>query len=70
MPDISMCMNRQCPRRGHCYRYLAPPNPYRQSYAKFDELECKDMIELHEGHGLLRSVIEVDKELDSFLPHN
>lgn len=32
MPDISMCANRECPKRLECYRYTAEPNPYRQSY--------------------------------------
>ena len=35
MPDISMCLNASCPLQKDCYRYTAPPNPYRQSYAGF-----------------------------------
>jgi len=38
MPDISMCMGYdnasgiECPMREACYRYLASPCEYRQSY--------------------------------------
>lgn len=35
MPDIAMCMNSNCPSRMKCYRYMAEPNPYRQSYGDF-----------------------------------
>ena len=41
MPDISMCMNKECPKKNKCYRYMAVPNPFRQSYADFGkELPC------------------------------
>lgn len=32
MPDITMCNGTECPMKYECYRYLAEPNPYRQSY--------------------------------------
>ena len=64
MPDITMCMSRQCPSRGDCYRYLAPLNE-RQSYAEFEPRDCKDHMPVF---GLVRSVIQVDEELDSSLP--
>ena len=32
MPDISMCMDKTCPTNKTCYRYMAKPNPYAQSY--------------------------------------
>jgi hypothetical protein len=32
MPDISMCWGKDCPLKEDCYRYLAVPNEYRQSY--------------------------------------
>lgn len=35
MPDISMCKNESCPLRGSCYRFMAEPNSWRQSYAGF-----------------------------------
>ena len=35
MVDITMCCNSDCPLRGKCYRYLAKPDPYWQSFALF-----------------------------------
>lgn len=32
MPDISMCKDTSCKERYKCFRYMADPNPYRQSY--------------------------------------
>lgn len=32
MADITMCEGTDCPLKDKCYRYLAPKNPYRQSY--------------------------------------
>ena len=32
MPDIAMCMGRDCPKKNTCYRYTAFPSEYRQSY--------------------------------------
>ena len=40
MPDISMCSNAKCDKKNKCYRYMAIPNPFRQSYADFDEKDC------------------------------
>jgi hypothetical protein len=31
MPDITMCLDHDCPLRETCYRYLAKPGKY-QSY--------------------------------------
>ena len=35
MPDITMCKPQYCELREHCYRYMAIPNEYWQSYADF-----------------------------------
>lgn len=35
MPDISMCQNKDCPSAKSCYRFLATPSPYRQSYMDY-----------------------------------
>ena len=44
MPDITMCLNEECPRKTECYRYMAEPNGW-QSYAAFDDgKKCKDFI--------------------------
>lgn len=32
MPDISMCKGGDCKLKHQCYRFLAEPNPHRQSY--------------------------------------
>lgn len=32
MADISMCEGTECPWKTKCYRFMAKPNPYRQSY--------------------------------------
>lgn len=32
MPDITMCYGEGCPQKESCYRYLATPDEYRQSY--------------------------------------
>lgn len=34
MPDITMCVNNECPLRKYCYRYLAVPDQW-QSYSFF-----------------------------------
>ena len=35
MADITMCVGTGCPLRETCYRYMAEPNEYRQSFADF-----------------------------------
>lgn len=35
MPDISMCVNKDCPLRMKCYRYTAIPDKYWQSFSTF-----------------------------------
>ena len=37
MADISKCFGKGCSRKATCYRFTAKANPYRQSYAAFDE---------------------------------
>ena len=32
MIDITMCQDKTCPRREHCYRYVAIPDSRGQSY--------------------------------------
>ena len=33
MPDIAMCKNETCKLKKECYRYMAKPSKYWQSYA-------------------------------------
>ena len=35
MVDITMCVGTGCPLRETCYRYMAEPSEYRQSFADF-----------------------------------
>jgi len=37
MPDITMCCNIQCKDRFDCYRFMANPSEYRQSYSLFNK---------------------------------
>ncbi len=37
MADISMCRNEFCTLKETCYRFNAPVNEYRQSYANFKQ---------------------------------
>ena len=32
MPDITMCLNKNCKDRLKCYRFTAKPNHHKQSY--------------------------------------
>jgi hypothetical protein len=32
MPDITMCEDTDCPSARQCYRHMAVPNEFRQSY--------------------------------------
>ena len=44
MPDISLCMNSDCPSKESCYRFIAEPSDL-QSYSNFTveegEEKCK-----------------------------
>ncbi|RYF12777.1 MAG: hypothetical protein EOO40_00435 [Deltaproteobacteria bacterium] len=35
MSDITMCANTRCTLRGKCYRYLAVPSDFWQSYCNY-----------------------------------
>lgn len=32
MPDISMCQDKECPKRSKCYRFTAAHSPLWQAY--------------------------------------
>lgn len=57
MPDISMCGNMKCPSKETCYRFKAVPNPYRQSYMKFEpkegENKCYHYMKLKNGDRII-----------------
>lgn len=63
MPDISMCANYSCSCKHDCYRYMAEPNPYRQSYADFAQNEdgsCDNFWPLSKASTKLRDYDEDD----------
>lgn len=35
MSGITKCINHSCELKEKCWRYLAPADPYRQSYSQF-----------------------------------
>lgn len=37
MPDITMCMSKDCPKKNECYRSIAKPDKY-QSYADYGKI--------------------------------
>ena len=39
-PDIAMCKGEGCERKDTCFRYLATPNEYRQSYVVANPKDC------------------------------
>ena len=39
MPDICMCYAHSCPKKESCYRAMAIPNEYRQSYFLIEPLD-------------------------------
>lgn len=41
MPDICMCQNEKCGKKKTCYRYMAIPDRYWQSYFYPDENNCE-----------------------------
>lgn len=42
MPDITMCPGTGCKLRESCYRYMAEPSEYRQSFADFTKYIISD----------------------------
>ena len=57
MPDITMCINDDCPLRHSCYRYMATPSYMRQAYCNFTpkknakgKVECEHFLKIY-GYG-------------------
>lgn len=50
MPDITMCIDKECPLRNKCYRFIAKPWTVGQSYAliKYDN-GCPHYWEVKNG---------------------
>lgn len=49
MPDITMCRNKKCKRKTECYRYIAIPNKFYQSYFIPNEKKCENFIQATES---------------------
>ncbi len=64
MPDISMCSNKQCPLANRCYRGIAIPNPYRQSYTEFDHIGCEYFIDVKGNYS--GTVSQEQEEIEPF----
>ena len=51
MPDISMCINSDCPSHNDCYRFKAKPSEFWQSYDSYKPLEgeskCDKFVEIN-----------------------
>jgi len=48
MADISMCLNKDCPKKEQCYRFTAPPDEPYQWYSEFkpdENGECEDFVD-------------------------
>lgn len=61
MPDISMCRNTECNKRGTCYRYRVVPKESMQSYMAPNHLACKHYATI-DGADKLRPLDVIDKE--------
>lgn len=56
-----MCMNIECSKKGHCYRYLAVPSPHCQSYAAFTE-PCDSYWPVGDASGPVLSLKEAERD--------
>jgi hypothetical protein len=47
MPDLSMCLNKGCPLKYKCYRFMANPDQW-QSYTlfSFDRKGCEYFLKI------------------------
>ena len=61
-PDIAMCQNEVCAKKLSCYRYIAVPDPYRQSYAMFDADGCDSYIECKSKEQKKRLDVQCEEE--------
>lgn len=52
MPDISMCANKLCPLCKTCYRFMAIPDQYWQTYGSYEykDDKCKYYWKLEHVH--------------------
>lgn len=50
MPDITMCLGKDCPKKEKCFRYKAKPSEYMQAYSDFkpENDKCEGFWEIEE----------------------
>ncbi len=60
MVDISMCMDKECPKCGECYRFKAEHNPFWQSYIdpRQGGDECVYFLPCKKVKGVYREVMD------------
>ena len=66
MPDISMCRNKTCKMRHKCYRYMAKPHGFWQSYAAFKpniKGECDAFISTDQAPTKCLKVEEINEQI-------
>ena len=44
MPDFSKCSNEDCELREKCYRFTCIPNPFKQSYIRFEPTKLTELL--------------------------
>ena len=62
MPDICMCGSKQCPSFNRCYRAIAIPSPYNQTYSDFDPVGCEYFIDVKRDFNKTAFNIEEDNQ--------
>ena len=60
MPDITLCTGN-CPVKENCYRYMATPNPYGQTYSMLEAV-CLSNGEYSELIPYRDKIIKEEKE--------
>lgn len=61
MPDITLCTGN-CPIKEHCYRYMAEPNKYGQSYSSLEDVclpnNYSELIPYEEKEGMVNYTLD------------
>ena len=59
-PDIAMCNRGDCPKRIKCYRFMAVPDPLRQSYIVIEDIDnCEHYWEVTKS---MKRRLDIQKE--------
>ena len=57
MADITMCEGLNCKKKTKCYRYLANPNPYLQSWSNFYDFIENDICDFFMNFEKFKNII-------------